>query len=166
MVKRLASLLVAGGALVALMILPSSGADAHHATSSRLFIKPVATRLGWYDVSNGEDPYYRKVTIVSYKVVGCEPGEPLYWSTGPVYQDGRQIYGVFGGLGQGEDTCKADGTSAYADLWYGDPKNLHPGRIKVNATIYRQVEEDHVIYNVLLAKASRTVWIPKCAHIR
>ena len=119
-----------------------------------LIIEPVASPLRWFDVSRGED-IWRKVTSVSYTIVGCDPGEYLYWADGPAYQDGRQAYGVFGGLGQGEDACKADGTSSYGGLWYREPRNLHPGWMTMKVTLY------HVDNATVLAQAAQRVWIPR-----
>lgn len=123
----------------------------------RVIVDPVSTPLQRFDVSYGEveGGMWRNVTDVSYEVVGCTPGESLYWSAGPAYQDGRQLYGVFEGLGEGEDTCKPDGTSTYSSLWYGEKKSLHPGWMTFSVTLYGDDGAD------LLASATRRVWIPR-----
>ena len=167
MVKKLGSLLAAVGAFSLVSIAPTVTAEASTTSPNatpRLTIRPVATHLERYDISFGEDPagVYRQVTTVSYEIVGCTPGAYMYWQPGPAYQDGRQVYTVFEGLGQGEDQCKADGTSTYGYQWYGDPKNLHPGWMKMSAAIN---DEDT---GVQLAASTRRVWIPRghCARGR
>jgi hypothetical protein len=171
MVKRLivglaAAAVMLSGALIA----PGNGAAASATApigtatqgGARLVVRPVSGPLSWFDISYGEveGGVWRKVALVSFKVVGCEPGAYLYWSMGPVYQDGQQASGVFGGLGEGEDYCKADGTSTYGGLWYGEPEPLHRGWATASATVYQY---DNV---QVLATGTRRIRILEKGHAR
>ncbi|MBZ5740644.1 hypothetical protein [Nocardioides mangrovi] len=159
MLERIASYVVATTALAAVLIAPVGGAEASspaRPAEPRLIIKPVSGPLHWFDISFGEveGGVWRKVATISMKVVGCQPGEYLYWADGPAYQDGVEAYGVFGGLGQGEAYCGEDGTSSYAVDYYREPTNLHPGRLTFSATVY------HVDNVQVLASGTRQVRIP------
>ena len=122
MVKRLivglaAAAVVLSGALVA----PGNGAAASATApigtatqgGARLVVRPVSGPLSWFDISYGEveGGVWRKVALVSFKVVGCEPGAYLYWSMGPVYQDGAHTP-VEVGTGLAADKLNSQGDLA------------------------------------------------------
>ena len=162
MTRKLAAGVATALTLALSLVAPVGGAEAGRPPAHakpKVLIEPVASPLEWLDTSFGEVPggVWERVTSVSYKVVGCRPGEYLYWSDGPAYQDGRQLYGVFGGLGQGEATCDSHGTSTSGARLYRDPKSLHPGWLRLSVTFNNQLT------GKVLGTSTRWVWIPR-AH--